>query len=154
LVYDFNQDGLLDLAMLDTEGYLSLFERVKQGDNLLLQHPKRVFVDQDGKPLQLSTATTANAGRSGRRKICVTDWDGDGKFDLLLNSSNADFYQQQQYMNGQWTFINRGALTEQDIEGHDVSPAVVDFDEDGVPEFIGGAEDGHFYYMPNPRKSK
>ena len=37
------------------------------------------------------------------------------------------------------------------IEGHDVSPAVVDFDGDGVPDFLGGAEDGRLYFMKNPR---
>jgi hypothetical protein len=39
----------------------------------------------------------------------------------------------------------------QNIEGHDVSPAVVDFRGDGIPDFVGGAEDGHFYFLSNPR---
>ena len=30
-------------------------------------------------------------GGSGRRKLCCTDWDGDGRLDLLLNGTNADF---------------------------------------------------------------
>ena len=38
------------------------------------------------------------AGKSGRRKLCIADWNGDGVADLLI-----------------------------------------------------GAEDGHFYYLPNPR---
>jgi hypothetical protein len=32
-----------------------------------------------------------------------------------------------------------------------VSPTVVDFDGDTVPDFIGGAEDGRFYFLKNPR---
>jgi hypothetical protein len=28
---------------------------------------------------------------------------------------------------------------------------VVDFNGDGVPDFLGGAEDGRFYYLRNPR---
>jgi len=28
---------------------------------------------------------------------------------------------------------------------------VVDFDGDGIPDFLGGAEDGRFYYLKNPR---
>jgi len=35
-----------------------------------------------------------------------------------------------------------------------VSPTVVDFDGDGIPDFMGGAEDGHFYFMANPRSSQ
>ena len=44
-----------------------------------------------------------------------------------------------------------GLLVQQNIEGHDVSPTVVDFNGDGIPDFLGGAEDGHFYYLRNPR---
>ena len=44
-----------------------------------------------------------------------------------------------------------GPLAKRNIEGHDVSPAVVDFDGDGVPDFLGGAEDGRFYYLRNGR---
>jgi len=89
------------------------------------------------------------AGGSGRRKLCVTDWDGDGKFDLLLNSTNADLLQQTAQGNGVWHFKNAGTLAKKNIEGHDVSPAVVDFDGDNVPDFLGGAEDGRFYWMKN-----
>jgi hypothetical protein len=27
----------------------------------------------------------------------------------------------------------------------------VDFNGDGIPDFLGGAEDGRFYYLKNPR---
>jgi hypothetical protein len=52
---------------------------------------------------------------------------------------------------GKWLFQNVGPITPQNIEGHDVSPAVVDFDGNGIPDFLGGAEDGRFYFMKNPR---
>lgn len=147
-LYDFNNDGLLDLAMLDHEGYLAFFERAKKDGRLVLKAPRRAFVDEAGKPLQLNTKT---AGGSGRRKLCVTDWDGDGKFDFLLNSANADFLRQVEYKDGNWVMKNAGTLAERNIEGHDVSPTVVDFDGDNVPDFLGGAEDGRFYFMRNPR---
>ena len=44
------------------------------------------------------------AGGSGRRKLCVTDWDGDGRFDFLLNSANADLLQQTGEKDGVWIF--------------------------------------------------
>ena len=28
---------------------------------------------------------------------------------------------------------------------------LVDFNADGVPDFVGGAEDGHLYYLRNPK---
>lgn len=161
VVHDFTGDGLVDLAMLDVEGYFALFERAKQGDKLVLLPPRRAFCNEQGEPLRLNYGT---AGRSGRRKLCATDWDGDGRVDLLLNSSNADFLKQvagpKREGQGQgtdafgrpvWYFQHVGALAEKNIEGHDVSPAVVDFDGNGIPDFLGGAEDGRFYYLKNPR---
>ncbi len=148
LVFDFNHDGLADLAMLDLEGYLAFFQRARVGEKMILKSPRRAFVDESDQPLRLNAKT---AGASGRRKLCVTDWDGDGHFDLLLNSSNADLLQQVAERNGTWVFKNAGTLAKKNIEGHDVSPAVVDFDGDGVPDFLGGAEDGRFYFMANPR---
>ncbi len=148
IIFDFNHDGLPDLAMLDHEGYLAFFERAKVNGKLALRAPRRAFMDEKGEPLRLNAKS---GGASGRRKLCVTDWDGDGKFDFLLNSANADLLQQVGERNGQWIFRNAGTLAKQNIEGHDVSPSATDFDGDGVPDFLGGAEDGRFYVMRNPR---
>jgi hypothetical protein len=146
---DFTSDGLLDLVMLDAEGYLVLFERKRRGDQLALQPPQRIFADDKDQPLRLANRT---AGGSGRRKLCLVDWDGDGALDLLLNSANADFYRGAKTEAGRWRFTHQGSLAKQNIEGHDVSPTVVDFDGDGVPDFVGGAEDGRMYYLQNARK--
>jgi hypothetical protein len=149
VVYDFNRDGLADLAMLDSEGHLVFFERQRRDEQLILLPPQKVFCDAEGRPLRLNNRA---AGGSGRRKLCVVDWDGDGTLDLLLNSSNADFYRGLGQRDGQWRFERVGTLASQNIEGHDVSPTVVDFDGDGVPDFLGGAEDGRFYFLANPRR--
>ncbi|MFN7894160.1 MAG: FG-GAP repeat domain-containing protein [Pirellula sp.] len=146
-VHDFNGDGLLDLSMLDSEGYLAFFERAKIGDHSIVKHPRRAFLDESNRPLQLNSGA---AGKSGRRKLCFVDWDRDGKLDLLLNSANADFFKQVDTMKGNWILKNAGTLAKKNIEGHDVSPTVVDFDGNGIPDFLGGAEDGRLYYMRNP----
>lgn len=116
----------------------------------MLEPPRRAFVDEAGRPLRLNAS---QAGGSGRRKLCVTDWDGDGRFDLLLNSANADVLRQVGTRDGNWVMRSLGPLAAKNIEGHDVSPAAVDFDGDGVPDFLGGAEDGRFYFLPNPRSA-
>lgn len=145
---DWNRDGLLDLAMLDQAGYLAYFERARQNGKLILRAPRRAFINESGQPIQLNAGL---AGRSGRRKLSITDWDGDGKLDFLLNSTNADFWQQVAAKDGFWVLRNAGTLAERNIEGHDVSPTTVDFDGDGVPDFLGGAEDGRLYFLKNPR---
>ena len=114
----------------------------------MLLPPRRVFCDETGSPLRLNAET---AGESGRRKLCVVDWDGDGKLDLLVNSANANLLRQVGTKDGNWLFQDRGPLVAQNIEGHDVTPTTVDFNGDGVPDFLGGAEDGRLYYLRNPR---
>ncbi len=146
LVADFNHDGRLDLAMLDTEGYLAFFERNATAEPML-KAPRRAFLNAQGQPLRLNEKT---AGASGRRKLCVTDWNQDEKFDLLLNSANAEVLLQTSATADTWTFTSTGNVAQQNIEGHDVSPTTCDFDGDGTPDFLGGAEDGRLYFLKHP----
>lgn len=143
VVVDFNADGYNDLVMLDHEGYLAFFERQEQDGELVLLPGQRIFVDRDGKPLQLNPGY---AGRSGRRKLAVVDWDGDGKLDVLVNSSNANFYRQVGQQDGKIVLQDMGKMYERNIAGHTSSPTVVDWNRDGVPELLVGSEDGRLYY--------
>ncbi len=147
LAFDWNQDGLTDLIMLDQEGYLALFARAEIEGTLKLLPPQRVFCSADGKPLQLNDK---KAGASGRRKLCVVDFDGDGKLDFLVNSSNATWLRQTERRDGQWYFEDRGPLDPRRLAGHTTCPTAVDFDNNGIPDVVIGAEDGHFYYLRNP----
>lgn len=146
--FDWNDDGLMDLVMLDQEGYLALFLREKRGDKLVLLPPQRIFLDAEGKPLQLNIKT---AGGSGRRKLCLADWDGDGKIDILVDSKNVAFYRQIKTSDGKFYFKNEGDLSEHRLAGHTTSPTVADFNDDGIPELVVGGEDGYLYLMQNPR---
>lgn len=148
---DWNRDGLTDLVMLDTEGYLVFFERTKRDGQLILLPPKRIFCDEQGQPLRLNSGA---AGKSGRRKLCVVDWDGDGKLDLLLNGENANFLRQVAARDGKFFFKDMGKLADKNVASHDVSPTVVDWNGDGIPDLLAGAEDGHLYYLRNPRSAK
>ena len=145
---DFNRDGLCDLVMLDHEGYLAFFERRKQDGRAVLLPGQRKFVDEKGQPLQLNAK---RAGGSGRRKLCVVDWDGDGKLDVLLNGINANLLRQVETRDGAWVMQDMGPLDQRKIEGHDTSPTTVDWNGDGVPDLLVGAEDGRFYYLKNRR---
>ncbi len=147
---DWNRDGLADLVMLDQEGYLAFFAREGRNCGRVLLQPQRIFCDEQGAPLRFNDRT---AGKSGRRKLCIVDWDGDGRLDILINSRNAEFWRQVGERGGRYLFRNMGNLNMRSIEGHDVSPTVVDFDGDGIPDFVGGAEDGHLYHLRNPRSA-
>ena len=151
VVVDFNRDGLVDLVMLDTEGFLAFFERYKDDQVLRLKPPVRRFLNEKGEPLQLNNKP---AGGSGRRKLAIVDWNEDGRLDWLFNSKNAELWLQipsteQKDSSGQapWHFQAIGPLSDRNIEGHDVSPTTIDLDGDGRRDFLGGAEDGRLYYM-------
>lgn len=145
---DWNSDGLNDLVMLDHEGYLAFFQRTRRDGKLVLLPPRRVFSDPQGHPLQLNSR---KAGKSGRRKLCVVDWDGDGARDILTNSENATLWRQIDQKNDKWFFKNLGLLSPRKISGHTTSPTVIDLNSNGVPDLLVGAEDGRFYFMNNDR---
>lgn len=148
MVHDLNGDGLNDLVMLDQEGYLAFFERQRRDGQLVLLPPNRVF-EARGRPLQLSTR---KAGGSGRRKLCLVDWNLDGKIDLLANSRSIEWFENVSADEGDRIVLqHRGLLDSQRLAGHTTSPTVVDWDRNGVPDLLAGAEDGHLYYKVNRR---
>jgi hypothetical protein len=147
VVVDWDDDGLNDLVMLDTEGYLAWYRRSGGAGELRLLPPQRVLFDQQGEPLRLSDG---RAGRSGRRKVAVADWDGDGRRDLLVNGTNADWYRNLGPVDGKWYFQPMGAVGKRELASHTTSPTTVDWNGDGIRDLLVGAEDGFLYYLENP----
>ncbi len=147
-VIDWNRDGLNDLVMLDTEGYLAFFERVKTEQGLGLLPGKRIFQNAHGDPLRLNEKA---AGKSGRRKFAFVDWDRDGKMDVLLDGKNMDFLRNVGDGAFPAKFKNEGPVDSLKLAGHDTCPAIVDWNKDSIPDLVIGAEDGFLYYMKNPR---
>ena len=165
---DWNGDGLMDLVMSDGEGYLALYERKRAADGkLVLSPPQRVFwsegassFDSNGKPTNnqsgLLRLNDGVYGRGGRRTFCIVDWDGDGKPDILLNSSpNVNFFRGLgKNAAGQWAFRDEGPVSTHVLAGHATKPTAGDWNKDGVPELLIGAEDGYFYQVKNPRAKR
>jgi hypothetical protein len=148
---DMNGDGLNDLVSLDHEGYLALFARETRRGGLVTKPGARVFLDENGAPLRLNDGW---AGKSGRRKFVFADWEGDGKVDLMLDGKNVDFWRNVSANPGEWRFKNEGPVAEDTLAGHTTAPAIVDWNRDGVPDLVIGAEDGCLYYLENPRSAR
>ena len=146
VVIDLNEDGLNDLVMLDHEGYLAFFARKRLEGSLWLEPGRRMFTDPAGNALRLNDGM---AGRSGRSKFCFADWDGDGKLDLLVNSRSINLWHNVFDRSAPWAFLDEGPIDQRRLAGHTTSPTVVDWNGDGTPDLLIGAEDGHLYYQPN-----
>ncbi|GJM29064.1 MAG: hypothetical protein DHS20C17_16990 [Cyclobacteriaceae bacterium] len=149
---DWDRDGLMDLIMLDTEGYLSFYQRYVKDGALKLKPGARIFygvngavfdnknnvIDATTGPLRLNQGV---AGKSGRRKLTITDWDQDDDYDLLVNSVNVSLFENVGTENGKVMFEHRGPLFDTKLAGHTTSPSMMT-----EQMILVGAEDGHFYH--------
>ena len=153
LMIDLNRDALMDLVTFDAEGYLALFERRRDAAGKLeLLPPRRVFhMAAKDQPLAELRLSVKPGGGSGRRTFCFADWDGDGKLDLIVNGVNAEVWRNVSTRADEWTFASPRPVDSRRLAGHNTGPTVVDWDKDGVPDLVIGAEDGRFYYLANPR---
>lgn len=162
---DWNKDGLMDLVMLDQEGFLAFYERSEKNGELWLKPGKRIFKMEDasvydhnnktiGQNSQFLQLNGGIGGKSGRRKFTLVDWNKDGRTDLLVNSTNVCYFENTR-QNGDTTFfVNKGDISTIKLAGHDTSPTQVDWNKDGIYDMLVGAEDGHFYILKNNIQTK
>jgi len=162
---DWNKDGLTDLIMLDHEGYLTFYERFEKNGELWLKPGKHIFYirEEPGKDAMDSASitgakalrlSTGIAGKSGRIKFCLVDWNRDGNIDLMVSSSNTCYYENIRQTGDTIYFKNKGDISTLKLAGHTTSPTPVDWDKDGVFDILTGAEDGHYYLLKNNLQKK
>ena len=130
-----------------------------------LAPPQRVFVgvgassfDANGEPLNQETGllrlNANHNGKSGRRTFCITDWDGDGTLDLVVNSKNVNFLRGTgRDDQGRWTFRDEGPVTPFVIGGHATKPTMIDLGGGTGCILLIGGEDGHLYKINPPAKN-
>ncbi|MBZ2179636.1 MAG: VCBS repeat-containing protein [Acidobacteria bacterium] len=143
-VVDWNRDGLPDLVMLDHRGYLCLYPRQKVNGILTLEPPQRLFVEPNGRFLQLARN---NYGASGRRKVELADWDSDGDLDLITDSDDGPIWYENEGSHAKPVMRLRGLLIKAKLNGHNPTPNAADWNGDGLLDILVGAEDGHLYYF-------
>jgi hypothetical protein len=65
---------------------------------------------------------------------------------------NATFLRNKGTKNGLTILEDLGPLSKTVLAGHSTSPTLVDWDKNGIPDLLIGAEDGHFYLLKNSSK--
>lgn len=143
-VVDWNRDGLPDLVMLNHQGYLVLYPRARQNGALKLMPPEKIFLEPNGRFLSLAAG---RAGRSGRRKVDFIDWDSDGDLDLISDSDSGPIWYENTGTVAKPIMRLRGTILKEKIAGHNPTPNAADWNGDGRPDLLVGAEDGFFYFF-------
>ena len=147
-IMDFNEDSLNDLVILDYEGYLVVYPRIRKDGRLMLGHPQRNFVYPSGEPILLNQRTGKS---SGRLKITFEDWDGDGLADLIVSSKPAvDWMKNLGKKDGKMILKYMGRISSRTLMGHTDGPVTADWNKDGIPDLLVGTEIGVFYYWERP----
>ena len=153
--FDEDQDGVNDLLALDENGMMRFYHRIHGTPD---RKPNKrgvpaVRSDTDQADLMHELRLAAGwAGRSGRRKFVLADWDLDGKLDLLVNSVCVNFLKNVAEEPGQFVFKDMGPIDPLVLAGHTTCPEVIDLNGDGVLDIVVGAEDGYIYEMLNPNR--
>ncbi len=156
---DMTGNGLPDLVFAGQDGNIMICKRVKnEQGQLVLERPQYLY-DADGYTLEAS-----NLGReSGRLKISIVDWEGDGRLDIITNcfkSSRREFvyfFKNMGTKDGLPVFefrphqigVANHCVTGKHTHYRMLEPA--DFNNDGKWEVIAGLDDGKIYYFDKPR---
>lgn len=161
VVRDIDGDGLVDLVIPDHEGYLAFYKRVATDDGPALLPGERIFIGEAGSsifdadrgnvvdgpegPILMNASVN---GASGRRKLDLADWTGDGRLDIIINGTNAQLLENVGTDADPWRFRLVGDISNGELAGHTTSPTTVNWDGGEHSDLLIGGEDGHLYYQP------
>jgi hypothetical protein len=155
---DFAHSGRACLLHLDRDSHLAVAVPAEPGITVI-ERVVRIR-DVDGRPIRMSGHTYL----SGRTKLSVADWDGDGDCDLVFGTNYAchsAFLEDPPPCATPLWMENLGTNTEPvlreprvirlrsgdliNLRVHNCSPWATDLDGDGELDLVCGAEDGKVY---------
>jgi TolB-like protein len=141
ILTDWNGDGLYDLLLGDSDGYVTVY--LNQGTNDTPRYAAGMKLKAGGKEIKVRSPSAP----------CLVDWNGDGKRDLLVGNGGG-------YMH---LFLNDGSNQEpnfvagvmvqaagKDLDvGGKASPCVIDWNEDGKKDLVMGNGSGEIFLYVN-----
>ncbi|MFO0845239.1 MAG: VCBS repeat-containing protein [Gemmataceae bacterium] len=137
---DLDGDGRTDILSGSWPGEIYFFRRLPDGGFAVPERLKTAA----GKPLNVGSASAPFA----------FDWDGDGKFDLLVGTVSGEVFfvpnvgTRERPAFGGPKPLAAGGKPIRVTEG-DAAPVVADWDADGKPDLVVGAGDGSVVWFRN-----
>ncbi len=146
-VWDFNADGHLDLIAMDDQNVVKLWPG--KGTDELGQ--SQTFFGHDGKPLQIKTRIL-DIGH-GRCQFALTDWDLDGRPDLIVyygfdRKRGGIYYYKASAKPMQF---EKPVKLSNMISFHEGGISLADWDGDGYLDIFTGGDNGHIRKEAVPR---
>lgn len=135
---DWNSDGLPDMVSGDRYGNFNLFLNSPSG--LIAYYRARVLLNGD----------SINVGNNSQP--AVTDWNRDGKKDLLLGCETGTIRLYLNQATDTWPLFRDYSLVTRNgvpISLYRMNPYIFDLDQDGRRDLICGANDGYVHFFPN-----
>jgi hypothetical protein len=169
-VVDWQDDGCLSYVTLDEDGVLATYERLSDRD----LGAKRLLTYADGTPIRF---TEDAGGGLGRIKLCVGDWTGNGRPDILFGTHNRASVPPDQNGMPRHTTYQAGVFILENVgdEGtvprfaaarpfryrdaplvfgmHACSPEIVNWRPSEGPDLLVGVEDGSLLWFPRDQIS-
>ncbi|HEX9971327.1 MAG TPA: FG-GAP-like repeat-containing protein [bacterium] len=140
-IADWNEDGLIDLLVGDTNGKISLF--LNNGSVGNPQLTGKGFIKANGFDLYVGN----------RASPVVVDWDNDGKKDLVVGDDNGYV---RLYLNSgmnndpKFTTFTYLKMNNVNIKtSNSASPEVCDLDNDGKKDLLISDYSGYVYFFKN-----
>ena len=145
---DVNGDGALDLFVGRSDGTILFYQGEGTADSWRLTAPISVQYGADG------AKTTFDSGDRAVFDVC--DWNGDGRYDLLVGSVEGKLYLLiDSAVSGDYDFQNAVTLTNVDGSGELVlangrtAPALADVNGDGLLDLVSGDTLGELHVSLN-----
>ncbi|MDO8957670.1 MAG: FG-GAP-like repeat-containing protein [Deltaproteobacteria bacterium] len=141
IVADWNGDGLYDLILGDSDGYVTVY--LNQGTNDSPKYAVGMKLRGGGKEIKVRSPSVPY----------LVDWNGDGKIDLLVGNGGGYLH----------FFPNAGSVDSLDFApgvmvqaagkdldvGGKASPCVIDWNEDGKIDLLMGNGSGEIFLYLN-----